>query len=63
MAVKSIAIIGGGPAGVIAAEVFRKNASKYDKIRVFEKRESVGGVWYVLHSYLPIYPFTSALVC
>lgn len=45
MVVKSIAIIGGGPSGVIAAEVFRKNQNSYDKIKVFEKRDSVGGVW------------------
>ncbi|VVT53855.1 uncharacterized protein SAPINGB_P003784 [Magnusiomyces paraingens] len=43
--VKSIAVIGGGPAGVIAAEVFSKNSAKYHKVRVFEKRDSVGGVW------------------
>ena len=45
MTVKSVAIIGAGPAGVIAAEVFRRNKDNYDTIKVFEKRPDVGGVW------------------
>lgn len=45
MTAKSIAIIGAGPSGIVAAETLRKNKFNYDKVRVFEKRDSVGGVW------------------
>ncbi|KAG4436193.1 hypothetical protein IFR05_008321 [Cadophora sp. M221] len=42
--IKSVAIIGAGAAGAITAAAFK--AEKYfDRIQVFERRESAGGTW------------------
>ncbi|SPO04324.1 related to flavin-containing monooxygenase [Cephalotrichum gorgonifer] len=42
--IKSVAIIGAGPAGAVTAAAFE--AEKYfDHIRVFERRETAGGTW------------------
>ncbi|KAI8712415.1 hypothetical protein NCS52_01339600 [Fusarium sp. LHS14.1] len=42
--IKSVAIIGAGAAGAITAAAF-KAEDYYDRIRVFERRETPGGTW------------------
>ncbi|KAF8856860.1 FAD/NAD(P)-binding domain-containing protein, partial [Acephala macrosclerotiorum] len=42
--VKSVAIIGAGAAGAITAAAF-KAENYFEKIRVFERRETAGGTW------------------
>ncbi|KAL4874388.1 hypothetical protein BJY04DRAFT_225055 [Aspergillus karnatakaensis] len=42
--IKSVAIIGAGPAGAIAIDAFAQEQA-FDKIRVFERREKPGGCW------------------
>ncbi|KAM7193729.1 hypothetical protein V8F33_007663 [Rhypophila sp. PSN 637] len=42
--IKSVAIIGAGAAGAVAAAAFRAE-NYYDRIKVFERRESAGGSW------------------
>ncbi|KAL4786964.1 hypothetical protein BJX76DRAFT_319655 [Aspergillus varians] len=42
--VKSVAIIGAGPAGAIAVDAFAQEQA-FDRIRVFERREKAGGCW------------------
>ncbi|KAF2677629.1 flavin-containing monooxygenase [Lentithecium fluviatile CBS 122367] len=41
---RSIAIIGGGPSGVVAAKYLRAEKA-FDKIAVFEQRSRSGGIW------------------
>lgn len=48
-AIKSVAIIGAGPAGAIAVDAFAQEKS-FDVIRVFERREKAGGCWYAADS-------------
>ncbi|KAH3679489.1 hypothetical protein WICMUC_000934 [Wickerhamomyces mucosus] len=43
--VKSVAIIGAGASGSVAVDVFNKEG--YDKIKVFERRGDVSGVWHL----------------
>ncbi|KAF2021363.1 flavin-containing monooxygenase [Aaosphaeria arxii CBS 175.79] len=43
--VKSIAIIGGGPSGVVAAKYLRAEKA-FDKITIFEQRSALGGTWH-----------------
>ena len=51
--VRSIAIIGAGPAGAIAIDAFAEEKT-FDVIRVFERREKAGGCWLVATStFLP----------
>jgi cation diffusion facilitator CzcD-associated flavoprotein CzcO len=45
--IKSIAIIGAGPAGAIAVDALAQE-KEFTKIRVFERREKAGGCWYAL---------------
>lgn len=47
--IKSIAIIGAGPAGAIAIDALAQEAA-FDTIRVFERREKAGGCWLVISS-------------
>ncbi|KAE8440801.1 hypothetical protein EG329_006557 [Mollisiaceae sp. DMI_Dod_QoI] len=42
--VKSVAIIGAGPAGAIAVDALAQE-QVFDRIRVFERREKAGGCW------------------
>lgn len=42
--VKRVAVIGAGPAGVIAIDALAQEKT-FDLIRVFERREGVGGCW------------------
>ncbi|KAF8863361.1 flavin dependent monooxygenase-like protein [Acephala macrosclerotiorum] len=42
--IKSIAIIGAGPAGAIAVDALAQEQS-FDRIRIFERREKAGGCW------------------
>jgi cation diffusion facilitator CzcD-associated flavoprotein CzcO len=42
--VKKIAVIGAGPAGVIAVDALAQEKS-FQTIRVFERREDSGGCW------------------
>jgi cation diffusion facilitator CzcD-associated flavoprotein CzcO len=44
--IKSIAIIGAGPAGVIAVDALVQEQI-FDIVKVFERREKAGGCWYV----------------
>lgn len=44
--IKSIAIIGAGPAGAIAVDALAQEKA-FDVIRVFERQEKAGGCWYV----------------
>lgn len=43
--IKSVAIIGCGPAGAISIDALVQEGV-FDKIRVFERREKAGGCWY-----------------
>jgi cation diffusion facilitator CzcD-associated flavoprotein CzcO len=45
--IKSIAIIGAGPAGAIAVDALAQE-QEFAKIRIFERREKAGGCWWVL---------------
>jgi NADPH-dependent glutamate synthase beta subunit-like oxidoreductase len=42
---KSIAIIGAGPAGAITVDALSQE-QEFDSIRVFERREKAGGCWF-----------------
>ncbi|KAL2831546.1 hypothetical protein BDW59DRAFT_169782 [Aspergillus cavernicola] len=42
--IKSVAIIGAGPAGAIAVDAFAQEHA-FTRIRVFERREKAGGCW------------------
>ncbi|KAJ6781221.1 hypothetical protein PWT90_08753 [Aphanocladium album] len=42
--IKSVAIIGGGASGAIAAAAL-KSENYFERIRVFERRETAGGTW------------------
>jgi cation diffusion facilitator CzcD-associated flavoprotein CzcO len=42
--IKSIAIIGAGPAGAICVDALAQE-QEFDTIRVFERREKAGGCW------------------
>jgi cation diffusion facilitator CzcD-associated flavoprotein CzcO len=44
--IKSIAIIGAGPAGAITVDALAQE-QEFDSIRVFERREKAGGCWFV----------------
>lgn len=44
--IKRVAVIGAGPAGAIAVDALAQEQA-FDVIRVFERREKVGGCWYV----------------
>lgn len=46
MAIKSVAIIGAGPAGAIALDALAQEQA-FDTIRLFERREKAGGCWSV----------------
>jgi cation diffusion facilitator CzcD-associated flavoprotein CzcO len=41
---KSVAVIGAGPAGAIATDALVKEQA-FEKIRVFDRRPVIGGVW------------------
>lgn len=42
--IKSVAIIGAGPAGAITVDALAQE-QEFDHIRVFERREGAGGCW------------------
>jgi cation diffusion facilitator CzcD-associated flavoprotein CzcO len=42
--IKSVAIIGAGPAGIISVDALAQEQT-FDRIRVFERREKAGGCW------------------
>lgn len=44
---KSVAIIGAGPAGLVAAKTFLKHSSKAFRVVVLDKLPAVGGLWAV----------------
>jgi cation diffusion facilitator CzcD-associated flavoprotein CzcO len=52
--IKSIAIIGAGPAGAIAVDALAQEKT-FDVIRVFERQEKAGGCWYVTLISPPIF--------
>jgi cation diffusion facilitator CzcD-associated flavoprotein CzcO len=43
--IKTVAIIGAGPAGAIAVDALAQE-QEFEIIRVFERREKAGGCWY-----------------
>lgn len=45
--IKSVAVIGAGPAGAIAVDALMQERA-FDVIRVFERQEKAGGCWLVL---------------
>lgn len=45
--IKSVAVVGAGAAGAITA-VALKAENYFERIRVFERRETPGGTWYYL---------------
>lgn len=45
--IKSVAIIGAGPAGAIAVDALAQEKA-FDVIKVFERREKAGGCWSVM---------------
>ena len=45
-AVKSVAVIGCGPAGAISIDALVREDA-FDVIKVFERREKPGGCWFV----------------
>lgn len=47
---KRIAVIGAGPAGAIAVDCLAQERA-FSVIRVFERRETAGGCWYVIVIY------------
>jgi cation diffusion facilitator CzcD-associated flavoprotein CzcO len=49
--IKSIAIIGAGPAGAITVDALAQEQA-FDSIRLFERRENAGGCWLVPLSLL-----------
>ncbi len=53
--VKSVAIIGAGPAGAIAVDALAQE-QVFDRIRVFERREKAGGCWSVLKYGCNVFP-------
>lgn len=44
---RRVAVIGAGPAGAIATDALVKEQA-FDTVRVFERRNAVGGTWYVV---------------
>lgn len=44
--IKRVAVIGAGPAGAITIDALAEE-KKFDVIRVFERREKAGGIWFV----------------
>lgn len=44
MAVKSVAVIGLGPGGAIAIDALVREQT-FKRVRVFERREALGGCW------------------
>lgn len=42
---KSVAIVGAGPAGLVAAKTLLRNGQGKFEVTIFEKQDSVGGMW------------------
>jgi len=42
--IKRVAVIGAGPAGAITIDALQQEQA-FDVIRVFERRERIGGIW------------------
>jgi cation diffusion facilitator CzcD-associated flavoprotein CzcO len=55
MPIKSVAVIGAGPAGAIAVDALAQE-NTFDVIRVYERQEKAGGCWYV-HGNFPYVSF------
>lgn len=47
--IRSVAIVGAGPAGAITIDALSQEKA-FDRIKVFERRESAGGCWSVIDS-------------
>lgn len=47
--IKRVAIVGAGPAGAITVDALAKE-DKFNTIRVFERQDKAGGIWYVLYA-------------
>jgi len=45
--VRRVAVIGAGPAGAISIDALVKEQA-FDVIRVFDRRDQIGGTWYAL---------------
>lgn len=46
-AISSVAVIGAGPSGLAAAKALLGENS-FAKVKIFERRDQAGGVWYGL---------------
>jgi len=46
MAYKRVAVIGAGPSGLSAVRALA-DENVFDTIRLFERRDEVGGIWYI----------------
>ena len=57
--IKSVAVIGAGPAGAIAVDALMQEGV-FDTVRVFERQEKAGGCWYVNRNDQPM---TSFFLC
>ena len=44
--IRSVAVIGTGPSGLSAVKALSEEKA-FDVIRVFERRDRVGGTWYI----------------
>lgn len=44
--IRTVAVIGAGPSGLSAVKALDEEKT-FDSIRVFERRDRVGGTWYV----------------
>lgn len=51
--IKSVAVIGAGPAGAIAVDALVQEKA-FEVIRVFERQEKAGGCWYVQSNPVPM---------
>lgn len=45
---RRVAVIGAGPSGLSAVRAL-SDENVFDTIRLFERRDRVGGIWYVEH--------------
>jgi cation diffusion facilitator CzcD-associated flavoprotein CzcO len=51
MTYKRVAVIGAGPSGLSAVRALA-DENVFDTIRLFERRDEVGGIWYIYLQYI-----------
>jgi cation diffusion facilitator CzcD-associated flavoprotein CzcO len=59
--IKRVAVVGAGPAGAITIDALVKE-DKFDTIRVFERQEKPGGIWYVQYQVGLQFPTKFSLI-